>query len=115
MKVTKEQREYRAWVASRPPVIQALITSHPPDQCYRAENGGHYIIRAYQESDDGTAKMRVEHGRDSFMPGFGVFGMEPDDLAPCPTQGDWEPAGEDELEASQEKADLMIAMRRAIQ
>jgi hypothetical protein len=105
---TKEQlAEWDAWVATRPPIIRPLAGRFQPWICLRdRETGnGHYIVTALEEPEgDGPATIRIAHGADSFMPGFQVFGVDPDTLTPCGC-GEWAWPSEEQADASMARVD----------
>lgn len=81
VKYTKEQQE---WIDSRPENVRAVIKTHPPIGCYRGYNGrGHYVLYSYDEEKSGKVTLKVNHLDDSFMPGFQVFGVDPESLTYC--------------------------------
>jgi len=97
MQTTEEKftDEQLAWIASRPKKVQAVISKCPPNTCYRGADGnGHYALYSYEENKSGKVSMKVVHGKDSFMAGFTVVGMSPDDIVKCGC-GKWEPVKED--------------------
>lgn len=75
---------WELWLSERPAQVVELARKLPPWNCYRlrVKNGnlrGHYMIHSYNEN--GT--VTLTHGRDSFLPGVGVFGVKPDEVVPC--------------------------------
>lgn len=87
---TEKRAEYEAWLAKRPEAIRALVRRCPPMQCYRMHaNRGHYWIVSYSVNANGHATMTLAHGRDSYMPGVGVFGIRASAVKPCGC-GKWE-------------------------
>lgn len=71
---------YTAWADKLPPAAREVALRLRPNTCYRStENPGHYVI--YSVSNEGTVKLI--HGADSYMPGFSVFGVDPQTLTEC--------------------------------
>lgn len=109
---TAEQRaEWSKWVAERPPSVQAVAVQFPPWICIRdASTGrGHYIVLAFAEPEgDEPVTLRVAHGADSFMPGFEVFGIAPEDMRMCGC-GAWSWPSEEQAAESSAEADAFIA------
>ena len=85
----RQVADFHAWLRERPPVIQALVETHPPGTCYRGaeDEDGHYMIWSYSE----LGTITVLHGADSFSPRTRVFGILPSDLVPCAC-GQWRAA-----------------------
>lgn len=90
----EKNRELEEWLKGRPPIIRELALKYPGDTCYTQEGEGHYTIISYQES--GT--LKIVHGRDSFRPGFAVFGVPPETLRVCGC-GKWEPPTTEQIQA----------------
>jgi hypothetical protein len=79
-----------AWYEERPERVQEAIRQCPPTTCLRGSGErGHYWVNSYDEGDDGTVTIEVEHGCDSVLPGLQVFGVLPCDLHVCDC-GNWE-------------------------
>lgn len=82
-----DEVEFERWLSEpdRPEAVRKLARMYPP-VCYRSTTDrGHYRIIAYAE--DNT--VRLVHGRDSYLPGFSVFGYKPADLVKCEC-GEWD-------------------------
>jgi hypothetical protein len=107
----EERAELEAWLASRPPAVAAVVRQYPPGTCYRLrDGGGHYIILAYGETEDGgPVTATLAHGRDSHWPGVRVFGVDPAGLEPCGC-GLWEWPTPEQM---REMRDRIDAGRRA--
>jgi hypothetical protein len=61
-----------------------------PATCYRMKgNDGHYRIKGLDADADGHVTVQLIHGRDSYMPGVFVYGVETDELQRCAC-GRWE-------------------------
>lgn len=81
--------QWEAWVASRPPAVQARCRSHPPNQLYHLKNSLQIVpIYSYEEQQDGscdTCAILVlhEHNPHLYL-AFErkVFGVSFDDLTP---------------------------------
>ena len=87
---------WTAWLAERPLNVREVAEHLRPDTCYRStENRGHYCIRSYDEEKAGGVTLHVIHGADSFLPGFGVFGVDPGTMRACGC-GNWEPFAADD-------------------
>jgi hypothetical protein len=81
--------ELRRWINERPPAVRKVALCFPPDTCYRMGDRGHYSIYSYKEGKDDRVTLTMAHGRDSFLPGMRVFGVEPEGLELCGC-GKWE-------------------------
>ena len=78
---TAEQKE---WINSRPLSVRIAIKKWPPTICYTAkDNKGHYILYSYEENEKGPITVKLIHGKDSYLPGVMVFGVDPRTLVPC--------------------------------
>ncbi len=81
-----EKLEYTEWVATRPPVVQAIATRLDPYTLYRL-NTTNQLVTLVAISEDGTVRVRVWSGMliesGMFKP-HDVFGVNPDDLKPTP-------------------------------
>lgn len=76
----EQRRAFEQWRDSLPELPRAIATVWHPYDCYRStENRGHYTIASY--SDNGT--VRINHGRDSHLPGVSAFGIDPNTLTVC--------------------------------
>jgi hypothetical protein len=85
----------KAWIKTLPKKVQKVANKYPGDTCYR-KDGGHYRIRSYDEEKDGSVSLQLIHGRDSFLPGVIVFGINPSDLLIQCNCGKWEPPTEEQ-------------------
>lgn len=82
-------QELKDWIESRPlrikEVAQKLITSD--NSCLRSTKykNNHYRLYSIGETKKIPFKIVVSlvHGNDSFLPGFRVFGVDPEDLIVC--------------------------------
>lgn len=84
--------EYLAWLEILPEVERAVAeqliplssvegATGPP--CFRiAANPGHYGMESIR-NDHGKVSLTVVHLGDSYMPGMGVAGVDPDEIVPC--------------------------------
>lgn len=109
---TAEQRaEWDGWVQGRPPAVRVVAEKFPPWVCLRdTKTGrGHYIVLAFDEPEgDAAVTLRVAHGADSFMPGFEVFGIAPEDMTSCDC-GEWSWPSEEQAEESGAEVDAFKA------
>ena len=90
--MTEQERESakQAWLDGLPPAVRVVVDRLGVD-CVRDGRGGHYVVQSYQtrSADCPThaggppVTVTIAHGADSFLPGFGVFGIDPADLVPC--------------------------------
>jgi hypothetical protein len=74
--------KFEAWVSAPERMhIEDIVRRYSPFHCYRSSENphAHYAVHAY--NDDGT--VRVIHGADSFLPGWEVFGYDPEILSVC--------------------------------
>lgn len=95
--------QFEAWLAERPAIAE-VARAHSPFHCYRLKDHnpkGHYSIHAYDELEDGVA-LTLRHGRDSTLPGVGVFGIKPEELIVCDC-GKWEFPRLEQLEEQKKK------------
>lgn len=92
------------WVATRPPVIQAMCAKTPPDRLYRMADTGHRVT-IYSYNENGTVTVNVT-GEFNFV-AFErrVFGIDPATLTEC------DPPVPDELVGS---ADMTIEEAKAM-
>lgn len=92
------EAEFQAWLADRPESVRRVAAVVPLTTCYRLKSTGergHYMVHSYAEN--GTLTLR--HGRDSTLPGVGVFGINPEDVVRCGC-GKWEPPTEAQYRAT---------------
>jgi hypothetical protein len=74
--------KFEAWVSDPERMhIEDICRKCSPFHCYRSSENphAHYAVHAY--NDDGS--IRVIHGADSFLPGWEVFGYDPELLTVC--------------------------------
>jgi hypothetical protein len=95
----EERIAFDLWLEGRPPIIQKMAKLCPPN-CYRGERRGHYRLYSYNEN--GTVTLL--HGKDSFLPGIVVFGVDPATLVACGC-GKWDEATEAQAEATARRID----------
>jgi len=81
--------ELRKWLLTRPAKIRRVVLKYPPDCYLNINNAGHYLLYSYDEELDNSITVKLEHGRDSFLPGVIVFGIPLESLIPC-SCGKWE-------------------------
>jgi len=104
-----KHKEWDSWVDSRPEKIKALVIKYPPWFCYKSkENGGHYAIASYRESDSPT--LTLNHASDSFGPGIQVFDIDPSTLYVCGCGKAYAPT-EEQIEHTFDKIKTMKKMR----
>lgn len=102
--MNKPTKEQTAWINSRPSTVKAVIEKCPPFGCYKStENKGHYEIYSYEEHGGDPITIKIVHGKDSYLPGITVFGVNPNTLVKCDC-GEWEPPTE--LQAQISKDDI---------
>lgn len=82
----EQQVEWDTWVATRPPVIQALCKKLPPDTLYRHKSTGQ-IVSIYSYSENNTVTILVSGAHNLVAFERTVFGVDPDSLEPCEAQG----------------------------
>jgi hypothetical protein len=96
--------EEAAWIESRPPKVRSVIEKLGLSCVRGADGRGHYDITAFSEdADTGEVTLKVVHGSDSFLPGFDVFGMLPDDFVECGCEN-WEPPTESQRKFAEARA-----------
>jgi hypothetical protein len=83
IKLSPEQRaSYEAWIAARPPEIQAMIRSHPPIKLYRlATTGQRVTIDSYAE--DGTVAVILSGRYNVVVMDRRVFNIPLSELTEC--------------------------------
>jgi hypothetical protein len=87
-----DEAGFETWLATRPPVIQALARRLPPDRLYRLASSGHRVtILSYSEA--GTVTVIVSGLYNLVMFDRRVFGIDPDDLTECEFPPSDEPIG----------------------
>lgn len=96
------------WIDERPPAVRAVALRFPPDGCYRIHGRGHYIIRSYGEQADGAVSLTMAHGRDSFLPGVAVFGIDPEKLEACGC-GKWKWPSSDQVRFMERRVEAAAA------
>jgi hypothetical protein len=100
------------WLDSLPPEVRAVVIAYPPSGCCRMQGDrGHYRVCGYGR-DRQTGKVMVElaHGRDSFNPGFAVFGIDPDAVTRCDC-GKWERPSPEQVEEAEREVRAIQAAR----
>lgn len=84
--------EFETWFENQSPQVRKAVKKCPPEPCYKIKGlEGHYKIRSYVDEPGGICVVLV-HGRDSTMPGMGVFGIKIEELKKCGC-GAWKAAG----------------------
>ena len=103
----EDLQSFEDWLAERPEIAD-MVRAVSPWHCYRLKGNarGHYAIYSYNEA--GT--LTIMHGSDSFMPGFGVFGIEPGDLVVCDC-GKYEHATMEQGAESERRIEVMRKLR----
>lgn len=88
MELTAEQKqEWENWLSERPENVRKVAKQIVPWKKYKDKRmtddiGNRYSPRSYEEQEDGTVTITCEKSNDE-MPifgGYGVFGMNPDNL-----------------------------------
>ena len=78
----EEEAEWQAWVAERPPVVQAACRKVRPDILYRHTiTGQRVFVVSYGENGTVTVAVTGEFNRCAFD--TEVFGVDPDKLVEC--------------------------------
>lgn len=97
--------EAKEWFESRPPQVQAAILETPPD-CYRSlDNPGHYRLYSYEEPvNSKEITVKLIHGRDSFLPGVLVFGVDRNSLLRCGC-GKWQGPTKEQVRLTKKRLD----------
>lgn len=88
MELTKEQKqEWKQWLSERPENVREVAQKIVPWKRYRDKSieddiGNRYSPRSYDEQEDGSVTITCEKTNDemTFLGGYGVFGMNPNDL-----------------------------------
>jgi hypothetical protein len=100
------------WVAALPEAVREVALRFPMTSCVRMrDNHGHYRVIAYANPKHtpemliaglppGPVLMTLAHGRDSYLPGLGVFGITADELELCGC-GKWQPPTRAQMDATQ--------------
>lgn len=105
-----DEQALAAWVAERPPSIQKMVASHPPNRLYLLKSSNHRVtIYSYCENGTVTVNVTGEYNRVLF--GRRVFGISLDDLVECDLPGLDEPLGDTSVEAGltdQDVRDILI-------
>jgi len=87
-----DQKAWKKWVESRPPLVLALCKKFPPNRLYKMTDSGHRVtIRSYSEDGTLTVNVTGEFNRVAFN--RQVFGVQPKDLEECELPGDNELLG----------------------
>ena len=76
------QEAWQEWVATRPPVVQAICLRLPPDTLYRMKSTGQRVT-IYSYSENGTVTVHVTGDFNFVTFERGVFGVDPNDLEEC--------------------------------
>lgn len=87
-----DEAGWNAWVATRPPVIQAMCAKLPPDRLYRMKSTGQRVtLHSYSENETVTVDITGEYNATMFD--RQVFGVAADDLEECDLPASDEPIG----------------------
>lgn len=86
------EQVWAEWVASRPPVVQAMCKSHPPDRLYQMASTGHKVT-LYSYSENGTVTVDVTGQYNALLLERRVFGVDINDLTECDLPADDELLG----------------------
>lgn len=93
MEPTPEQEAGLAeFVASRPPMVRAILERLPFFELYRLKSTGHRVT-LYSVSEDGTVTVDILAKFNKILFERQVFGIDPDDLEPCELPEPDEPLG----------------------
>lgn len=90
---------WASFLKKLPPHVAEVVREYPATTCYRSiENEGHYWIYSYGEppTKDGIVTVKIVHGRDSYLPGVMVFGVQIGSLVKCGC-GKWESPTEEQF------------------
>jgi hypothetical protein len=101
----QNEEEFRAWVASRPQVVQEMIARCPPDRLYRMRDSGHRAI-IYSYGEDGTVTVEVTGEFNRVVFGRRVFGVSLGNLEECDLPPEGEDLGDTAAEAGYSEADI---------
>lgn len=77
-----DQKGWRVWVESLPPVIQELCTLLPPDRLYRLKTTG-LRVTLFSYGENRTVTVEVTGKFNMVMFNRRVFGIRPEDLEEC--------------------------------
>jgi len=88
MEPTLEQKKgWEEWLSGRPENVRSVAERLVPWKKYRYKRvvediGNRYSPRAYSEEADGSVTVTCEKSNDKmpFLGGYGVFGIDPNDL-----------------------------------
>ena len=100
------------WLQTLPEFVQEVVRKRPPTTCYRStEDDGHYWIEGVTELD-GDVTYTLLHGENSFLPGFRVYHINPENLYAC-FCGHWKHPAEEQIESARKvtEAILKVATR----
>ena len=77
--------EWEEWLKSRPPQIAEVARCYPPWELFRMGSGHRCTVHSYGELEDGTVSLTVSVTGEYNFVAFdrNVFGIDPDELAPC--------------------------------
>lgn len=88
----KQQKEYDAWVASRPEAIQKMIATHPPTKLY-ALAGTKNRVTIHSYGEDGEVQVLVLGKYNATAFDRRVFGIKLSELTECDLPAPNEPVG----------------------
>ena len=78
-----EWRQAEAWIASRPPAIQAMIRRWPPDRWYWLDPPGQYaVLISYGEDETVRVLVSGRHNK-GVARDREVCGVDPNNLTEC--------------------------------
>jgi hypothetical protein len=86
-------KEFHAWVATKPKVIQDMAAKLDPWTLYRLKDTGHRC-QLYAFSEDGTVQVSITGEYNLIEFGRRVFGIDPAELTECELPGPDELVGE---------------------
>lgn len=87
-----DHENFAKWKATRPPVIQKMIESHPPDRLYRLDSTGHRVT-LHSYSEGGTVTVNVLGKYNLLTMERRVFGIRIEELSECDLPAEGEPLG----------------------
>jgi hypothetical protein len=72
----------RAWLATRPVVVQQLAAQVAPNRLYKLKSSGHRVT-VYSYCEDGTVTVAVTGDYNAVVFDRRVFGIKPEELEEC--------------------------------
>ena len=87
----KQLKDWKKWVAKRPPVVKALGERFDPWTLYRLDGGDRVFVVSFCE--DGTLTVAVTRHFNLVLFERQVFGIKPESLVECDLPDEDEPLG----------------------